>query len=162
MCHIRFRTVGPCLEKFVLFALFALLQVCLLLCLRITSMLELIFSQIPPHTYKVLRSGTVWCNKNLNKKMRAFRPEFFVFKVFTQKTVPEPVLYMCVKAANLWCAVHLLIKLNERRKESCWRTSIFVNISRFIYSSTSWKLMPSDLGQPLKEARNGFQHFPAL
>ena len=41
------------------------------------------------------------------------------------------------------------LKLNERREESCWQTSIFVNISRFIYSSTSWKLMPNDLGQPL-------------
>ena len=41
------------------------------------------------------------------------------------------------------------LKLNERRKESCWQTSIFVNFCRFIYSSTSWKLMPNDLGQPL-------------
>ena len=43
------------------------------------------------------------------------------------------------------------LKLNERREESCWRTLIFMNISRPIYSSTSWKLMPNDLGQP----RNG-------
>ena len=41
------------------------------------------------------------------------------------------------------------LKLNERCEESCWRTSIFVSISRFIYSCTSWKLMPNDLGQPL-------------
>ena len=59
------------------FALFALLQVCLLLCLRITSMLELIFSQIPPHTYKVLRYGTVWCNKNFNKKNEGRKARIF-------------------------------------------------------------------------------------
>ena len=35
--------------------------------------------------------------KILTKKMRAVRPEFFLFKVFTHKTVPEPVLYMCVQ-----------------------------------------------------------------
>ena len=53
------------------------------------------------------------------------------------------------------------LKLNERHEESCWQTSIFVNISRFIYSSTSWKLMPNDLGQPLNgKIRNNcrFEH----
>ena len=53
------------------------------------------------------------------------------------------------------------LKLNERHEESCWQTSIFVNISRFIYSSTSWKLMPNELGQPLNaKIRNncGFEH----
>ena len=38
--------------------------------------------------------------KILTKKMRAVRPEFFWFKVFTHKTVPEPVLYMCVLSAQ--------------------------------------------------------------
>ena len=53
------------------------------------------------------------------------------------------------------------LKLNERREKSCWRTSIFVSISRFIYSCTSWKLMPNDLGQPLnRKIRNNcrFEH----
>ena len=80
------------------FAVFALLQVCLLLCMRITSMLELIFSQIPPHTYKVLRYDPLLCTKILHKKMRPFRAEFFYFKMFTHKSGPEPVLYMCVKS----------------------------------------------------------------
>ena len=83
------------------FAVFALLQVCLLLCLRITSMLELIFSQIPPHTYKVLRYGPILCTKILHKKMRSFRAEFFYFKMFTHKIGPEPVPYMCVKISIL-------------------------------------------------------------
>ena len=46
------------------------------------------------------------------------------------------------------------LKLNERCEEGCWRTSIFVSISRFIYSCTSWKLMPNDLGQPGQERGN--------
>ena len=83
------------------FAVFALLQVCLLLCLRLTSILEFIFSQIPPHTYKVLRSGPLLCTKILHKKMRPFRAEFFCFKMFTHKSGPEPVLYMCVASLVL-------------------------------------------------------------
>ena len=78
-------------------AVFALLLVSLLLCLRITSMLELIFSQIPPHTYKVLRYGPLLCTKIYHKKMRPFRAEFFCFRMLTHKSGPEPVLYMCVR-----------------------------------------------------------------
>ena len=77
------------------FAVFALLQVCLLLCLRITSMLELIFSQIPPHTYKVLRYGPLLCTKILHKKIRPF-----CFKMLTHISGPEPVPYMCVFSLN--------------------------------------------------------------
>ena len=65
------------------FAVFALLLVCLLLCLRITSMLELIFSPI-------------LCTKILHQKMRPFRAEFVCFKMLTHKSGPEPVPYMCV------------------------------------------------------------------
>ena len=83
------------------FAVFALLQVCLLLCLRLTSILELIFSQIPPHTHKVLRSGPLLCTKILHKKMRPFWAEFFCFKMFTHKSGPEPVPYMCVHKFDL-------------------------------------------------------------
>ena len=82
------------------FAVFALLQVCLLLCLRITSMLELIFSQIPPHTYKVLRFRPLLCTKIYHKKMRPFRAEFFYFKMLTHKIGLGPVLYMCVSSGE--------------------------------------------------------------
>ena len=34
--------------------------------------------------------------KKLTQKMRPFRAEFFVFKLFTYHIAPEPVLYMCV------------------------------------------------------------------
>ena len=45
--------------------------------------------------------------KILTKKMRAVRPEFFLFKVFTHKTVPEPVLYMCVWLLQTISSCHL-------------------------------------------------------
>ena len=35
--------------------------------------------------------------KKLTQKMRPFRAEFFVFKLFTYHIAPEPVLYMCVR-----------------------------------------------------------------
>ena len=87
------------------FSLFALLQICLLLCLRITSMLELIFSQIPPHTYKVLRYGPLLCTKIYHKKMRPFRAEFFCFKMLTHKSGPEPLslCLLCLRFCRFVC-----------------------------------------------------------
>ena len=70
------------------FAVFALLQVCLLLCLRLTSILEFIFSQIPPHTYKVLRSGPLLCTKIKG-------PNFFVLKCLHIK-VGQNQYFICV------------------------------------------------------------------
>lgn len=56
------------------------------------------------------------------------------------------------KAANLWWPTGALFTFNMfKLNESCKRTLIFVNISLSLYSCTSWKLMPNDLGQP----RNG-------
>ena len=52
--------------------------------------------------YKVLRYCAIWYKKKLTQKMRPFRAEFFVFKLFTYHIAPEPVLYMCVLELRLF------------------------------------------------------------
>ena len=95
------------------FAVFALLLVCLLLCLRITSMLELIFSQIPPHTYKVLRYGPLLCTKILHKKMRPFRAEW----------ARTSTLYVCGADTKISLPVISIAKRNQAKPCINWESA---------------------------------------